>query len=207
LLVNAGQVRISAKPTPNSPGGTTVLNTLTVASGASLDLTNNSLVIDYTDPVGTLVDDTRASLADGRLTSSSADSSKRLGYGDNALLGKTTFGGLSVDTSSVLVKYTYAGDANLDGQVDITDLGNLATAWQTNAPWTGGDFDYSGLVDITDLGMLATNWQAGVGAPLRGSFSDALASVGLTGAAVPEPGTVTLLLAASLALPASRRRR
>jgi hypothetical protein len=28
------------------------------------------------------------------------------------------------------VKYTYSGDANLDGQVDIGDLGLLAGAWQ-----------------------------------------------------------------------------
>jgi hypothetical protein len=89
-----------------------------------------------------------------------------LGYGDNAILGLSTFGGRSVDSSSILIKFTYEGDTNLDGQVDTTDLGALATAWQTNAPWTGGDSDYSGFVDITDLGMLASNWQAGVGAPL-----------------------------------------
>ena len=37
-----------------------------------LDLTNNSAVIDYTGPVGTLVDDVRQHLLSGRLTSSSA---------------------------------------------------------------------------------------------------------------------------------------
>jgi hypothetical protein len=124
------------------------------------------------------------------------------------VLAKTSFGGQTVDASSILIKYTYAGDANLDGQVDITDLGNLATAWQTAGPWTSGDFDYNNFVDITDLGMLATNWQQGVGSPLRPgapSLSEALASLGLPSNAVPEPASVGLF-GLCLAAAASRRR-
>jgi hypothetical protein len=191
LNVNGGTLRVLAGGAPNSPAGTSVVSSLSIASGAVLDLTNNSAVIDYTGAVGTQVGDVRQHLQSGRLTSSSADSTKRLGYGDNAVLAKTSFGGQTVDASSILIKYTYAGDANLDGQVDITDLGNLATAWQTAGPWTSGDFDYNNFVDITDLGMLATNWQAGVGSPLRPrdlSLSEALAGLGLPSMAVPEPG-------------------
>jgi hypothetical protein len=122
------------------------------------------------------------------------------------VIGAGTFGGVAVDDSSVVVKFTYAGDANLDGQVDITDLGNLATAWQTAGPWSSGDFDYSNFVDITDLGMLATNWQAGVGSPLRpGTFAEALASLGLPTVAVPEPAAVATMIACSAML--LRRRR
>jgi hypothetical protein len=87
----------------------------------------------------------------------------------------------------VPVRYTYPGDANLRGQVDIADLGRLAAAWQTSADWVNGDFDYSGFVDISDLGILATNWQAGVGSPLGPSLDEALASVGLSGTSVTEP--------------------
>jgi len=97
------------------------------------------------------------------------------------------FGDTPVDSTSLLLALTWEGDANLDGQVDITDLARLATNWQTSNVWTGGDFDYSGFVDITDLAMLATNWQAGVGAPLSMSFEQALASVELGGTRVPEP--------------------
>jgi hypothetical protein len=71
------------------------------------------------------------------------------------------------ESSTILVKYTYGGDANLDGQVDITDLGILGTNWQgTGMVWEQADFTYDRIVDITDLGILATNWLAGVGAPL-----------------------------------------
>ena len=131
------------------------------------------MVIDYAGAAGSLVNDTRVALLNGQITSSTADAAHRLGYGDNALLGMTSFAGQSVDASSLLIKFTFAGDANLDGQVDVTDLGALATSWQTSAPWTGGDFNYDGLVDVSDLGLLATNWQAGVGSPLGPGFEQA----------------------------------
>jgi hypothetical protein len=176
-----------------------------IAFSGQLDLTNNSMVLEYDS--GSQADPMRLLLQGGRVTSSSADANRRLGYGDNSVLNKSTFAGQTVDSTSTLVKFTYAGDSNLDGQVDVTDLGNLATNWQTSAPWTGGDFDYSGFVDVTDLGMLATNWQAGVGSPLgRQSFQDALAAVGLGNVSVPEPTTFGLM-SIGLAAAASRRRR
>jgi hypothetical protein len=106
----------------------------------------------------------------------------------------------------VSVAYTYYGDANLDGQVDVTDLGALATNWQTSNVWAGGDFDYSGFVDVTDLGALATNWQKGVGNPLGpGSLESAMAAVGLGGTSVPEPAAIGLLTLAACLLKRTRQ--
>jgi fibronectin-binding autotransporter adhesin len=208
LAVTGGSAKISAKGSPNSSAGTSVVQSLSISGGASLDLTNNSAVVDYTGSVGTLVGDVRQHLQSGRLTSSNADASHRLGYGANAVLNKATFAGQTVDTSSILIKYTFAGDSNLDGQVDVTDLGALATSWQTSAPWTGGDFNYDGFVDVSDLGLLATNWQLGVGSPLGpGSLDAAMAAVGLGNVSVPEPASVGLIGIGILGLVGRRRRR
>ena len=109
--------------------------------------------------------------------------------------------------TSMLIKFTYAGDTNLDGQVTIADLGELASNWQsTTAVWRQGDFNYDGAVTISDLGDLASNWQAGVGSPLGMSFEEALAAVGLGGVAVPEPATMGLLVLGACTLKRARRR-
>ncbi len=202
LAVNGGLLKIAAKAVANDPTGTSVATSLAIADGAQFDLTNNSAIIDYTT-VGTLVDDVRQHLANGRLITTSTGG--KVGYGDNALLGKASFSGQSPDSTSLLIKFTYGGDGNLDGQVDISDLGSLATSWQTSAPWTGGDFDYSGFVDISDLGILATNWQLGVGSPLGPSFDQALTSVGLGSVTVPEPTTLGLALLGAWSLKRPRR--
>jgi plastocyanin len=204
LNVDAGLARIRAKATPNDSGGTSVVRFLSISGGAQLDLTNNSAIFDYDDPDAP-EGDVRAHLLAGRLTSSSANANRNLGYADNHVLGLMSFAGQEVDTTSVLIKYTYKGDSDLDGDVDVADLGKLATSWQTAAVWSGGDFDYNGTVDVNDLGMLATNWQAGVGNPLGPDLASALASLGLPNVSVPEPGGV--LAIGTSALRVLRRRR
>jgi T5SS/PEP-CTERM-associated repeat protein len=196
LAVNQGIVSVRVKPTANDPAGTSVVQSLSISAGAKLYLDNNSMIIDYTGSVGSLVDDVRQHLLAGRLIGNAAlgSGNASLGYADNAALDsiKTSFAGQSVDPSSLLIKFTYAGDADLDGDVDVADLGKLATSWQGAAPWTGGDFDYNGTVEVNDLGMLASNWQAGVGSPLGPSLQEALSALGLP-ASVPEPGGAMLV--------------
>jgi arabinan endo-1,5-alpha-L-arabinosidase len=204
LNVNSGVVRIIAKPQSGDATGTSVVNDLSIApGGAVLDLTNNSVIIDYAI-AGTLVDEVRQHLSAGRLTSSAADAGHALGYADNSVLGLTSFAGQTVDPTALLIKFAMAADANLDDAVDIADLGALARNWQTSNVWTGGDFDYSGFVDIADLGMLAGNWQAG-----SRDLSDVLVLMGLPTGAVPEPFTTSALflsLARSLKRPHRRHR-
>jgi hypothetical protein len=121
--------------------------------------------------------------------------------------GIYTFRGQEVPGTYQIVKYTYYGDADLDGQVDISDLGRMASNWQTSGVWSNGDFDYNGIVDVNDLGLLAANWQRGVGSPLGPSFSQAMAQVGLPTSSVPEPSICALLFGATLSLLKRRDRR
>jgi hypothetical protein len=149
-------------------------------------------------------------LQPGRITSASATPLTGLGYGDNGVLNKPVFAGQLVDASSLLIKFTYFGDTDLDGDVDVADLGNLASHWQTPGVWTDGDFDYTGSIDVNDLGLLATNWQAGVGSPLTPTarpwaLAEALSSFGLPSASIPEPTAIGVVL--PMALTCRLRRR
>jgi subtilisin-like proprotein convertase family protein len=162
-----------------APGGANLLvtNTVSVGAGGRLDVADNDMLVR-----GMTAPAVKALLAatynagnwngTGGIGSSAASNDPNkftaLGYGSNADLNKTSFDGVTGLTSSdVLVKYTYYGDANLDGQVDIGDLGLLAGAWQqSGTDWFHGDFTYNGTVDIGDLGLLSGNWQKGVGNPL-----------------------------------------
>ena len=81
------------------------------------------------------------------------------------------------------------GDANGDGNVDVSDLGILATNYGAGGGfgWGDGDFTNDGFVNVSDLGILATEY-------------------GTTSAtAVPEPGSLALLLVGLVSLALWRR--
>jgi hypothetical protein len=201
LQINNGAVKVHSDGTD---AGTSRIVSLSVSGGGKLDLADNDLVLGEGGSIS--AQSVRQMLVDALLTSSAATGARGLGYADNAVLNLTMFSGQTVDAGNVLVKYTYLGDADLNGQVDVADLGSLASAWQTSALWTSGDFDYSGFVDVADLGMLASDWQAGVGSPLGPTLQEALASLGLPSASVPEPAEIGWLLAI-IVLKCRRHRR
>jgi len=74
--------------------------------------------------------------------------------------------GQRVTATDVLLEYTYVGDTNLDGSVDVSDLGNVSTNYGVTggATWAQGDVNYDGNVDVGDLGATAGNY-AGVPRP------------------------------------------
>jgi T5SS/PEP-CTERM-associated repeat protein len=115
-----------------------------------------------------------------------------------------TFGLTSL---TLLSSAVFAGDADLDGDVDVADLGALATNWQSNANWLGGDFDFNGTVNVNDLGLLASNWQAGVAGPSGPSLPTAMAALGLPQVSIPEPAGAVLLIELTLLAASPRSRR
>jgi len=66
-------------------------------------------------------------------------------------------------TKSFLLTPADLGDADLDGDVDLSDLAILAGNYGTLNPaeWWEGDFDGDGDVDLSDLGSLASNYGTG----------------------------------------------
>ena len=67
----------------------------------------------------------------------------------------TEFDGREVGVDVVLVKYTYNGDANLDGRIDADDYFRIDQGMLVGgAGYREGDFDYSGGVDGDDFVMI-----------------------------------------------------
>ncbi|MGC4007482.1 MAG: PEP-CTERM sorting domain-containing protein [Pirellulales bacterium] len=101
-------------------------------------------------------------------------------------VGAPLFGGQIVDANAVLIKYTYLGDANLDGIVDTVDFnlmkaGILGTAPYTS--WAFGDFDYNGLIDTVDFNLFKAGFLG------QGGSQATILSFDAQFAAIPEPGT------------------
>jgi hypothetical protein len=73
----------------------------------------------------------------------------------------TSFDDLTVNANSVLVKFTYYGDTDLDGIVENRDINRTLGAFssdQTVGPsdqrgWANGESDYSGTVDMHDVDL------------------------------------------------------
>ncbi|MDX1961511.1 MAG: PQQ-dependent sugar dehydrogenase [Pirellulales bacterium] len=73
--------------------------------------------------------------------------------------------------NQVLIKFTYPGDYNLDGQVDASDYvvvdSNIGTSTAGGlSGWIFGDGDFSGMVDAADYLPIDSNFGSGVGNPL-----------------------------------------
>src|SRR5205814_2110689 len=102
--------------------------------------------------------------------------------------------GTVVNVDSMLVRYTYSGDANLDGVVDTIDFNSLAAHFgMTGEHWSDGDFNYNGVIDTLDFQFLASNF--GQTMPGAAVTAPASASPANVAAAVPEPGAAFLGLA------------
>ena len=105
---------------------------------------------------------------------------------------------LPVAAADVLVMYTYGGDANLDGKINVDDYGHIDfnIALGTSG-WFNGDFNYDGKVNVDDYGIIDFN--VGIqGAPFPTASLPAVV-------AVPEPCLMIGL--AVVALPTRRNRR
>jgi hypothetical protein len=113
--------------------------------------------------------------------------------------------GQTVDATSLLIRYTKAGDATLDATVDFNDLVKLAQHYNDTSgarTWFEGDFNFDGNVDFNDLVLLAQNYNTALPA---GAVADFGGDWALAVASVPEP--TMLGAAAAGALMLGRRRR
>jgi len=65
------------------------------------------------------------------------------------------FDGLSPLVTDILIKYTWYGDANLDGKVDGSDYSRIDSGAVTHATgWYNGDFNYDGVINGSDYTLI-----------------------------------------------------
>lgn len=153
-------------------------HSLSLASTSTFDLTDNDLIVDYTgsSPLAAIKSDlavgyNHGNFNGGAIMSSSVSShpGTTLGYAEASdvldLSGAQTgaFDGQTVDAMTVLVKFTWIGDTNLDGVVNAADLARMAPVGTTNATWSEGDFNYDGVVNADDYSLFALGDVYGAG--------------------------------------------
>ena len=182
-------VATGAKLVLNS-GPTTLFNAPSLASGASVDVRNNSLKIDYSgqsSPAVAIQNQLASGYAGGAwngagINTSSATSDKGLGWLED------------VGNQSITVQYAYYGDSNLDKTVDTIDFNLLAANFSgAGRVWGQGDFNYDGVVDTVDFNLLASNFGKTLPASAFGTL-------------VPEPGACGAIVGAALTIMRRRRR-
>src|SRR5205823_7792194 len=95
------------------------------------------------------------------------------------------WGGQTVTGSDTLIMYTYGGDANLDGRINVDDYARIdSNIGLGTAGWFNGDFNYDGKVNVDDYGIIDS--YIGIQGP---PFS----SVAGGSSAVPEPAALISL--------------
>jgi endonuclease/exonuclease/phosphatase family metal-dependent hydrolase len=217
----------------NSAGGRSVVVTSAPSVSGKLDLSSNDLDASAAS-LATIISLIKTGYSTGAngpwtgngITSSTAAANTThltaLGVIQNNQSGSALFtashpfDGVTPGTADILVRYTYVGDANLDGKIDASDYSLIDSGYLNHATtWFGGDFNYDGVVNGSDYTLIdnAFNTQsavltasiAGPDADITAEIAGTSADIGEPSRAVPEPATGAMTVVASLAL--LRRRK
>jgi autotransporter-associated beta strand protein len=178
ITVSGGTFQITTKAQSLDPTGTSIVPAI-FTSGGKLDIGNNGVVVDWTgsSPIASI----QQQIANGGITTSFVDANHAIGFGEASSLGIGSFGGVTVDTSAIVMRATTIGDANLDGVVNTSDFMRFANDFgNTGAYWSDGDFNGDGVVNALDFNALATHFGQTMSAPVLGTL-------------VPEPGATAIL--------------
>jgi autotransporter-associated beta strand protein len=208
-----------------STNKTTFVKNLNIAAGATLDLNDNDAIVDYTGAPGPSLASIKSQITTAYnsgawtgtgITSGSARANSTsphqtaLGYGEITTVvpgaAPYSYSGVdNIDATSVVIRYTWSGDATLEGSVDTVDFNILAANFGGSGKnWTDADFNYDSTVDTVDFNLLASNF--GQPALLGDGAGGAAGASAALGSLVPEPTSLALVGLMAGGLLARRRR-
>jgi autotransporter-associated beta strand protein len=212
VTITAGELQLA-----KNSGGQSV-SALTIAPGATFDINNDHILINYTgaNPDAGYLALLKASKLAGwtgtGIVSSAAatNGSYGIAYGNGSDPGVSW-----LSSGTIKMSYALNGDINQDGVVNGTDFGVLAGNFgkSVTGGWEQGDLNYDGTVNGTDFGLLAGNFgKSATGASVvlpasQWAALDSFAAAHGLLADVPEPTSASLALLAASGLAARRRRR
>jgi MYXO-CTERM domain-containing protein len=198
------------------------VSSLTINTSGRLDVGNGGIAINYgtpaNDPVANIASYLTSGYAGGAWTGtagiisttaqgSSSSAVLSVGYADG-----NTDNGTPAGPNQILVKYTLAGDANLDGFVNSADLLSVIQNFnKSGTDWVHGNFTYSSSAPSTtsaDLLLVIQNFNRTL--PFSSEEGGPTAVLPLSGGNVvqlPEPSAMALAVAGAGGLLARRRRR
>jgi hypothetical protein len=224
---NSGQVSVSGllkvwnKGRVNLDVPSTTVGNLSIVGNGIVNL-NGAMNINYgspaSDPIGSVVSYLQSGYNAGAWTGTSGIISTSIttspqtsiGYADGNIDTGTIAG-----PNQIVVKYTLAGDANLDGLVNFNDLVAVVQNFnKSGTDWAQGNFLYGGSTNFNDLVAVVQNFNkvltpagdaevAGEGPTIALSDSTAIQSRDVQ---LPEPGSLSLFAAGAVAVLSIRRR-
>ena len=115
-------------------------------------------------------------------------------YGSGTTLG--LFDGISPVATDVLIKYTYYGDANLDGKIDGSDYSRIDSGFLSHGTangWYNGDFNYDGVINGSDYTLIdnAFNTQ-GTSLNTAVELASITSELSSSPVSVPEPTSLSI---------------
>jgi len=122
-----------------------------------------------------------------------------IGVADNAVAKQSSIFGQAVQSNAVIARYTWNGDANLDGVIGLPDYQKVDQGYvNAYTGWQNGDFNYDGVIGLPDYQLIDQAY-VNQGSGLLGAAAS-------NSGAVPEPASLGLLMLGTAAL-LNRRRR
>ncbi len=215
-VINVGSLDMTGGRVQINPGGDKLLTGQTLfmnSNSGVIELRDNAMILNYAvnSPSGTV----RARITeaysngawiDSGITSADADASQfAIGHAEASDLFTSfpvVFLGQEIDSTTTIARFTRYGDADLDQVVNLNDFNRLAANFGLNGFWDDGDFNYDFMVNLSDFNLLAGNF--GLSASSDGPTPQDWANLA---AAVPEPGTITLLALGAVGLMRRVRRK